>query len=156
MRRDSQPGHVTTRAYARVFPRGCASVCLPYTRRATDAPRDIRLRWRGRERTPVRADARTCAQGMDRRSRASLPPRPSPPPSRSFLLVTPLVSRFLPPLASLSPPLSPLAAPVLSFTLSRSIFLRPAECPSSHSPCPDDRRFNVRDLTCLAYLQTSA
>jgi len=29
---------------------------------ATDMPHDIRLRWHGRERTLVRADARTCSR----------------------------------------------------------------------------------------------
>lgn len=81
----------------------CARASVPslLIHEATDAPRDIRLRWRGRERTLVRADAHVRVQGMDRRSRASLFLRvPSFLPSHN-----PLVSRFLPPLASFHPSL---------------------------------------------------
>lgn len=85
---------------------------------ATDAPRDIRLCWRGRERTLACVRMHVHAQGMDRRSRASLPLRPL----RSFLLITPLVSRFLPPLASFTLSLSPPSTSFLSLFLSLSFY----------------------------------
>lgn len=66
-----KPGYETgqsaePRNYTRVYVCFClhAWTCVRafLVHDATDAPRDIRLCWRGRERTLVRADARTCSR----------------------------------------------------------------------------------------------
>lgn len=125
-----KPGYKTgqsagPRNYTRIrvyFPCGCvcarASVPSLLIHEATDAPRDIRLRWHGRERTFERADAHVRVQGMDRRSRTSL-----------FLRIPSFLPSHNPPCLSISPTsrlvssLSPLSAPVFSFI---SFFLYPS------------------------------
>lgn len=154
MRRDSQPSHVTTHTRVCIYtcvPGVNVCPCLPCTQRYRCA--SVIYVYVG-----AGANAHSCVrmhvhvQGMDRRSRASLPLRPhvssfSQPPCLSI----PPTSRL-----SFTPPPSPLSA--RSFFHSFSLYLSTTRG-VPFLPlvlCPDDRRFNVRDLTCLAYLQTSA
>lgn len=136
MRRDSQPGHVTTHSCVPVWVRVYVRAFLIHD--ATNASRDIRLCWRGRERTLVRADAHVHVEGMDRRSRAS--PSPSFLPSHN----PPCLS--IPPTSRLSFTLSPF--PARSFFHSFSLYL-PTDPRSALPPTRLVRTIGVSTLETL-------
>lgn len=121
MRRDSQPGHVTTRAYTCVRSAcGCGCASVPSLCTTTLQMRLVIYVYVGAGANPhscVRMHVHV--QGMDRRSRASLPLLRPP---RSFLLITPLVSRFLPLLSPPSPSLPSHSPSFLSLFLSPSFY----------------------------------